>query len=174
MTRRICITGRPALTIRKGRRADLLRLPITMDRINAANAILAFCRLVLLRRLQPLSKTASNITSTSSKRPWRNTSNVGTKSLSSCVRPRMRPTVRAMRLTRPLKRFRASVRVSLRPVATAWLPLRFRVPSRAPMSSTLRLTRQSGLAIAVPSLPRCWRPMRRRRKTTCFRDFSRH
>ncbi len=47
---------------RKGRRADLLRLPITMDRINAANAILAFCRLVLLRRLQPLSKTASNIT----------------------------------------------------------------------------------------------------------------
>lgn len=44
----------------------------------------------------------------------------------------------------------------------------------SPMSSTLRLTRQSGLAIAVPSLPRCWRPMRRRRKTTCFRDFSQH
>ena len=174
MTRRICITGRPALTIRKGRRADLLRLPITMDRINAANAILAFRRLVLLRRLQPLSKTASSITLTSLKTPWKATSNAATKSSSSNVRPKTRPTVRAMRLTRPSKRFRASVRVSLLPVATAWLPLRFRVPSRAPMSSTLRLTRQSGLAIAVPSLPRCWRPMRRRRKTTCFRDFSRH
>ena len=94
--------------------------------------------------------------------------------LSSCVRPRTRPTVRAMRLTRPSRSFPASARVSPRPAATAWLPLRFRVPFRAPMSSTLRLTRQSGLAIAVLSLPRCWHPMTRRRKTTCFRDFSRH
>ena len=174
MTRRICITGRPALTIRKGRRADLLRLPITMDRINAANAILAFCRLVLLRRLQPLSKTASSITLTSLKTPWRTTSTVATRSSSSSVRPRTKPTVRAMRSIPPSKNFPVSARVSLRPVATAWLPLRFRVPSRAPMNSTLRLTRQSDLAIAVPSLPRCWRPMGRRRKTTCFRDFSRH
>lgn len=44
----------------------------------------------------------------------------------------------------------------------------------APINLTPRLTRQSGLAIAVLSLPRCRRPMRRRRKTTCFRDFSRH
>ncbi len=108
------------------------------------------------------------------KDPWRTTSTVATRSSSSSVRPRTKPTVRAMRSIPPSKNFPVSARVSLRPVATAWLPLRFRVPSRAPMSSTLRLTRQSDLAIAVPSLPRCWRPMGRRRKTTCFRDFSRH
>ena len=51
--------------------------------------------------------------------------------------------------------------------------LRFRVSSRAPMSSTLRLTRQSGLAIAARSLLRCWRPMTRRRRTTFSRGFSR-
>ena len=108
-----------------------------------------------------------------SKTLWKTTSNAAIKSSSSCARPRTRLTVRAMRLTRPLKRFRASARVSLRPVATAWSPLRFRVPSRAPMSSTLRLTRQSDLASAARSLLRCWHPMTRRRRTTFSRGFSR-
>ncbi len=39
------------------------------------------CRLVLLRRLQPLSKTASSITLTSLKTPWRTTSTVANKEL---------------------------------------------------------------------------------------------
>lgn len=121
-----------------------------------------------------LSKGASNTTLTSSKRLWKTTSNAATKNSNLSVRPRMRPTVRAMRLTRPLKRFPASARVSPHLDATAWSHLQFRVTLPAPINLTPRLTRQSGLAIAVLSLPRCWRPMRRRRKTTCFRDFSRH
>ena len=126
MARRICITERAVLTIKKERRTDLLRLPITTDRINAANAILASRRLVLLRRPQPLSKTASNTTLTSSKTPWRTTSTVAITNSSSCARPRTRPIVRVTRLIRPSKRFRASVRVSPRPAATAWLPSRSR------------------------------------------------
>lgn len=109
-----------------------------------------------------------------SKRLWKTTSNAATKNSNLSVRPRMRPTVRAMRLTRPLKRFPASARVSPHLAVTAWSPLQFRVTLPAPINLTPRLTRQSGLAIAVLSLPRCWPPMRRRRKTTCFRDFSRH
>ena len=147
---------------------------IMTGRTEATDANLALRSSVPLQRLRLLSKTASSITLTSLKTPWKTTSNAATKSSSSNVRPKTRPTVRAMRLTRPSTSFRASVRVSLRPVATAWSPLRFRVPSRAPTSSTLRLTRQSGLAIAVLSLPRCWHPMTRRRKTTFFRDFSQH
>ena len=142
-------------------------------RTSATDAILAFRRSAPLRLLRLLSKTASSTTLIDSKTPWRNTSNAAIKSSSSCARPRTRLTVRAMRLTRPLKRFRASARVSPRPVATAWLPLRFRVPSRAPMSSTLRLTRQSDLASAARSLLRCWHPMTRRRRTTFSRGFSR-
>ena len=163
-----------APSIRKGLRVGWHLLLIMMVVIHAKRAASAWLRLEAPSCRHRSSKTASSTTLTSSKRLWKTTSTAATKNSNLSVRPRMRPTVRAMLLTRPLKRFRASVRVSLRPVATAWLPLRLRVPSRAPMSSTLRLTRQSGLAIAVLFLPRCWRPMGRRRKTTCFRDFSRH
>lgn len=72
------------------------------------------------------SKTASSITLTSSKTPWKTTSNAATKSLSSSDRPKARPIAREAHSIRPLKRFRVSVRVSRRPVATAWSPLRFR------------------------------------------------
>ena len=158
---------------KKGR-ADLLRLPITTDRTNAANAILAFRRLVLLRRLQPLSKTALSITLTSLKTPWRTTSTVATRNSSSSAKLRTKPTVRAIRLTRPLKRFQANVHVSPHLAATAWSPLQFRVTLPTPINLTPRLTRRLSLAAVVPSLPRCWRPIMRRRKTTSFRDFSRH
>ena len=174
MERRICITERVAPTIRRGRHAGWPRLLLMTGRTNAIDAILVFRRSVPLRLLRLLSKTALSTTLIDSKRLWKTTSNAATKNSNLSVRPRMRPTVRAMRLTRPLKRFPASARVSPHLAVTAWSPLQFRVTLPAPINLTPRLTRQSGLAIAVLSLPRCWPPMRRRRKTTCFRDFSRH
>lgn len=159
---------------KKGRHAGWPRLLLMTGRTNAIDAILVFRRSVPLRLLRLLSKTALSTTLIDSKRLWKTTSNAATKNSNLSVRPRMRPTARAMRLTRPLKRFPASARVSPHLAVTAWSPLQFRVTLPAPINLTPRLTRQSGLAIAVLSLPRCRRPMRRRRKTTCFRDFSRH
>ena len=93
--------------------------------------------------------------------------------LRSSVRPRTKPTVRAMRSIPPSKNYPVSVRASPRPVATAWSPLRFRALSPVPTSSTLRFTRQSSLAIVVQFLLQCSRPMMRRHKITFSRGFSR-
>ena len=137
--RRICITERVAPTIRRGRHAGWPRLLLMTGRTNAIDAILVFRRSVPLRLLRLLSKTALSTTLIDSKRLWKTTSNAATKNSNLSVRPRMRPTVRAMRLTRPLKRFPASARVSPHLAATAWSPLQFRVTLPAPINLTPRL-----------------------------------
>ncbi len=123
------ITGLACPNYKKGSAGRTVhRLPTYdgRERMHATAAILASRRWVPSPRLQPRSKTASSITLTSSKTPWKTTPNAATKSLSSSDRPKARPIAREAHSIRPFKRFRVSVRVSRRPVATAWSPLRFR------------------------------------------------
>lgn len=124
--RRTSIMELAAQTIKRERREDCHRLLTLTGEKHATAAILESRHWVPSPLLLHRSKTASSITLTSSKTPWKTTPNAATKSLSSSDRPKARPIAREAHSIRPFKRFRVSVRVSRRPVATAWSPLRFR------------------------------------------------